>query len=132
MSKNYTHISPLNYKKSKGQVITDPSQTVPDQTMSMREILTRYARGEEILAGKESLFDEDEISNGLDLRTLDLVDLQKLKEENEAELRELKQRKLDEDAEAQKKREEAANAAAERKKQIDELIAAGKLSPEGQ
>jgi hypothetical protein len=60
-------------------VFTQPSQTVPDQTMSMRTILERYARGLPVGGRLDEYYDEDDTMP--DYRTLDLVDIQNLKDE---------------------------------------------------
>ena len=84
-------ISPLNRheRKSKGQTFTQPSLTVPDQTMSMRTILDRYAKGLPVAGSKEAIWDEDEISNGINPKTLDLVDFQEMKMNNKAKIEDL-------------------------------------------
>ena len=48
-----------------------PSMTIPDQTMSLRQILDRYARGLPIAGVKVPQFDDGEIEMP-DPRTLDL------------------------------------------------------------
>lgn len=66
-----------------GEVNTQPSLTIPDQTMSIRTILDRYAQGLPIQGEKASPFyDTDEISEGIDLRKMDLVDMQELASRN--------------------------------------------------
>lgn len=65
-----------------GQKFTQPSMTVPDQTMSMRTIMDKYARGLDVGGVKECLWDEDGLSNGINAKTLDLVDLQEMGIEN--------------------------------------------------
>lgn len=76
-------------RTSKGQTFTQPSQTIPDQTMSMRTILERYARGLPIAGSKEAIWSEDESEHGINPRTLDLVDFQELKMKNKAKIEEL-------------------------------------------
>lgn len=65
--------TPWNASKfpHKGEVNTQPSKTVPDQTMSIKEIMERYARGLPIEAGKVPIYhgEEDEIP---DLKRMDL------------------------------------------------------------
>jgi hypothetical protein len=58
---------------------TMPSATVPDQTMSIKEILTRHAHGLPLGGSQEGLYDEEGTSQGIDIRTLDLVDIQAMK-----------------------------------------------------
>lgn len=81
----------FNYVQPEGKKFTQPSQTVPDQTMSLRTIMQRYASGLPIGGIKEALWDDDvENTIGINPKTLDLVDLQILKEGNAMEIAELK------------------------------------------
>jgi len=66
----------LNYqhKHHKGEVNKKPSKTVPDQTMSIREILTRYAHGLPIEAGKVPIYEGEDYTP--DPRHMDLADRQ--------------------------------------------------------
>lgn len=53
------------------------SLTVPDQTMTIREIMQRYASGAS-LGGSDTYYDEDDELP--DYRTLDLAEIQEIKE----------------------------------------------------
>jgi len=73
----------LNYKEYKGQVNKQKSLTVPDQAMSIKTILERFARGLPVEQFKP-IYDEniDEDSEYLpDPRTMDLADRQDFKEQ---------------------------------------------------
>lgn len=63
----------------KGKVFTQPSMTVPDQSMSIKTILERYARGLPVGGRLDEYYDEDDIMP--DYRTLDLSEIQELREE---------------------------------------------------
>lgn len=70
----------MNYKPYEGIVNEEPSMTIPDETMSIREILHRHVRGLPI-DGKDpktAIWDED--SNGINPKTLDLTEIQEYKE----------------------------------------------------
>lgn len=96
-----------NSKPSEGQKFTMPSQTTPDQTMSMKTILERYAKGLPVADGKEPIWDEDpENSAGINPRTLDLVDLQEMGLKNAERIKDLTNKKSLEDAEAINKKKE--------------------------
>lgn len=72
--------TPLNaeFFLPRGEMNTKPSRTVPDQTMGIREILSRYAQGLPV-GVKTPIYDGEE--NDLpDPRTLDLVDRAELAE----------------------------------------------------
>lgn len=68
----------LNRPNYQGKKISSVSETLPDQTMSIREILERHAKGLPIADSKTPIYDEDETSRGINPKTLDLVDLQEL------------------------------------------------------
>jgi hypothetical protein len=73
----------LNYKEYKGQVNKQKSLTVPDQALSIKEIMNRFARGLPIEQFKP-IYDEniDEDSEYLpDPRTMDLAERQQFKEQ---------------------------------------------------
>ena len=59
-----------------GKTFTQPSKTVPDQTMSIREIFQRYAAGLPIGGNINPIYNEDAM--GINPKTLDLVDVQQL------------------------------------------------------
>lgn len=83
--------NPLNvnsYSKTY-KYFTQPSQTVPDQTMSIKTILERYAQGLPIDAEKNPIY-EDEETNGINPRTLDLVDIQEMHMDNTDKIEYLK------------------------------------------
>ena len=73
-----------------------PSLTVPDQTMSLRVILERYAKGLPLVGNPAQPIytpEEDlESSLGVDLRTLDLSEIKELKDSVNQEVREIKER----------------------------------------
>lgn len=71
----------------KGEVNTLPSLTVPDQTMTMREIMERYARGLPIGEPGAYVEDgEDDLDDLPDIRKLDLAEIQELQEQYQDEL----------------------------------------------
>ena len=70
----------LNYVPYEGKTFTQPSQTVPDQTMSLRTIMNRYASGLPVGGIKEAIWDDDaENALGVNPKSLDLVDMQAMK-----------------------------------------------------
>ena len=91
-----------SYKGAKGQTFTQPSLTVPDQTMSIRTIMERYARGLPIDGQKTPIYDIENLSTGLDPRKLDLVDIQEMGIEHKKTLSEHKNRLSKAEAKKQK------------------------------
>lgn len=73
-------VNMLNYDPTDdpGEINTMPSNTIPDQTMSLREILDRYARGIPP-NGKEPIYHGDD-EFVPDLKRMDLAEIQELKE----------------------------------------------------
>lgn len=71
-----------NYTPEAGYINASPSLTVPDQSLTLRELLTNYTRGQELPYGKQqpAFFDED--IDVPDLKRLDLVEIQELAEGN--------------------------------------------------
>jgi hypothetical protein len=82
---NY-HTFDKKYEKN-GQ----PSMTVPDQTMSIRELLRRYASGLPLGGSKEPIY-EGEDGDGVDPRYLDLAERQELEISARQELAEIEER----------------------------------------
>lgn len=75
---NYNHLDQV------GEQNNLPSKTVPDQSLTVREILDRYARGLPASGVRQEIWDGEE--DLPDPRTLDLADIQELKEANEADI----------------------------------------------
>lgn len=76
---------PKNYK-----VITMPSETIPDQSLTMRQILDRYAKGLPLDAKTPEWHDDDEFNPLPDVRTLDLTEKQELLQSAKDELQTIK------------------------------------------
>lgn len=75
-----------NYK-----IFTQPSLTIPDQSMSIKTILERYARGLPVGGRLDEYYDEEDTLP--DPRTLDLAERQELAEMYTQEINEIKSRK---------------------------------------
>lgn len=100
--------TPLNYHTFPRQleVNTLPSETVPDQTMSIREILERFAKGLPVNGAKVAYYDDEDDESLPDPRTLDLADLQALKEEYKNELLTIQQKIKQQQNEKETKKDE--------------------------
>ncbi len=82
----------LNYKEYKGQINKQKSLTIPDQSMSIKQIMERFARGLPVEQFKP-IYDEniDEESEFLpDPRTMDLADRQEFAEQIRQDLENLR------------------------------------------
>lgn len=83
-----THYNHLDVK-SKGETFKEKSLTIPDQTMTVQEILKRYASGMSLTAGKVPLYasddnDDEDLSHidGINIHTLDIAEKQRLQRES--------------------------------------------------
>jgi hypothetical protein len=108
-------INIFTYEPSKGVENNAPSLFEPDQTMSIRTIMERYARGLPLAEGMNKnpvyLGEDEELP---DLRKLDLVDIQEMQEQAVDEVKTIKE-KLSSQAKEAKEREKAAKEAAKEK-----------------
>lgn len=82
---NYDRKTDSNPEKN-----TLPSNTIPNQSMSAREILDRTIRGLPIQGAKVPVYDSEQILP--DPRTMDLADLQELREKAQQEVKEIENR----------------------------------------
>jgi hypothetical protein len=73
------------------EINNEPSQTIPDQSMTVRELLTRFASGMPLTNGKEQIY-EGEDGDGIDPRRLDLAERQELEIQARQELAEIEER----------------------------------------
>jgi len=73
------------------EVFNEPSQTVPDQALTIREILKRYASGQPLGGSQEPIYEGDE-GDGIDPRRLDLAERQELEIAARQELAEIEKR----------------------------------------
>lgn len=100
------------------------SLVIPDQSLSLEEILQRFTRGEELPVGFEGVFDEETEDDLEKLGRADLVDKYEYSQ---------KMQEIQKEFEAQEKAREKAEREAEEKRQQAELdkkirIAAKKLA----
>lgn len=73
------------------EIISEPSLTVPDQALSIREILKRYASGLPLGGSQEPIYEGEE-GDGIDPRRLDLAERQELEIAARQELAEIEKR----------------------------------------
>jgi hypothetical protein len=73
------------------EVNTQPSETIPDQSMSIRTLLDRYSRGLPISGERTPIWQQGDDYNDMpDPRTLDLAERQEFAELYQQELNSLK------------------------------------------
>lgn len=101
--------TPYNAVPSKGEINSDPSMTVPDQSMSVQEIMRRYASGLPLGGQRVPIYHgEDEFLPDFD--KLDLAEQQQYKEAAAAERKRI-ERDLKKQADKKRKDQQAAQAA---------------------
>lgn len=81
----------FNTTPDEGQVNNEPSMTVPDQSMTLRELLIRYAKGLPLEGAKTPVF-EGEDGNEIDIEKLDLAEREELAEMARKELKDISER----------------------------------------
>jgi len=92
----------LNYEPEVGEINDQPDMTVPDMSMSIREIMLRYASGQPLSLNTHLHYGGDEYYP--DPREMDLTDIDDLKERNALRIKELEQKRQDEIADYKAKR----------------------------
>jgi hypothetical protein len=68
---------------------TMPSQTIPDQTMSIKEIFRRFAQGLPMEGQKVPVYDDEYVP---DVTKMDLADVQSLREQNAEYIKSMQER----------------------------------------
>lgn len=94
--------TPWNAIPDKGRLITDPSLTVPNQSMSVQEIMRRNAQGLPLHGARIPIYDGED-AYVPDHRTLDLVDLHEMAEANAQNIDDLKRKAMQEQEEKRQK-----------------------------
>lgn len=84
--------TPYKRPATVGERFTLPSRTIPDQTMSIPEILRRYASGLSLDSSTPIYEGEEDILDGVDIRTLDLSERQEFIQARQDELEDLSKR----------------------------------------
>lgn len=75
----------INFSQSEGEVNVGPSMTIPDQSLTVQQIMERFARGLPLgVHDYSSEYDEDD--DLPDPRTLDLAELAELRDQYRAEI----------------------------------------------
>lgn len=76
--KNFTFNTPSNYTPSKGKKFTTPSLTIPNKTLSVKEIFIKYAKGGDLSSLSQRQAYYDERSSGINPATLDLAEREEI------------------------------------------------------
>lgn len=111
-------------RKSFSKKFTQPSMTVPDQTMSMRTMLERHTKGLPLDGkGRQAIYEDDgQPTGGVNPKTLDLVDLQSRMLATRNQITDLTN-KLEHDKKiAAAKRAEAEKAEAEERESLRKIL----------
>lgn len=105
MSTKFQTSSNYDYTQTPGETASSllPSLTQPDQSMTVQEILRKYVGGKPLPASNDLSYHDLP-----DLRQLDLVELEELKENTATRIAELQAQKKIEDAESAKMADDEA------------------------
>lgn len=106
----FTEVQKPVFEK-KYKMYNEPSLTIPDQTMSIREMLERFARGLPLTGNNSEPVYEGDEGLGVDIRTLDLSELHDLKEGIKQEISDIRTKHA---SETTKKEKDALKAALKR------------------
>lgn len=133
--KKYTIRNPFSrdFENVKPEKFTDPSLTVPDQSMTIKEIQIRFASGIPMSNSNQiPVYNgEEDFWEGKDPRTLDIVEVNEIIKQRVEELKQTRNRveqdvkKRREEAEkmrADKEAKEIAEAIQRREEAIDKLM----------
>jgi len=96
------HTRPKNYK-----IFEMPSMTIPDQSLTIKQIIDRHSKGLSLGSTKTPIYDEENETLGINPKTLDLTDLHDLATENKQRIKNL-------NATMQKNAEKEAQEAADK------------------
>lgn len=80
------------YTGTPGRSQFGPSQTVPDMSLSLREVMHRYTRNQPIMGGSGFYDDENPSMDAVDFHRLDLAEQEDYLLSKQNELRDLKSR----------------------------------------
>lgn len=120
----------MNYEPKKGKTFSQPSQTIPDMTMSMRDIIDRHAKGMPMEIGKSPIFHEEETEQkGINYKTLDLAEIEIIAKEHKENMDNLWNQYEAEDSDKKRKilEKEIIEKHEESMQKLDENI----ITPEG-
>lgn len=95
-----------NFKDHSGEVNLLPSETIPDQSLTIKEIVGRYVRGLPITGSIPVYDDDDDVLNEVvypDITKMDLADLQQMKEDNQQWIAKLNKELKDKSAQIKSK-----------------------------
>lgn len=95
----------------------EPSMTIPDESMSVREIMNRYAKGLPLMGQRVPMYDSENEIDLPDLTGKDLAEIQEIREQVQQEIYSIKDKAAQEAREKQKAAYEAKIEAEIKKRQ---------------
>lgn len=85
-----TPFSSMDDENPVAEIVIGVSETVPDQSLTVREILDKFANGTlDTIASDKYYNDDDDGFDGVDLRGLDIIELQQLEREAKMDIDEI-------------------------------------------
>lgn len=103
-----------NSTPDKGEKVSKKSMTIPDMSMSIKEIMRRHASGLPISGERVPIYQEEEMPN---LQKLDISELHQLKKQTDEEIQDIQEELRAADL-AKAKEEENARIEAEVQKRL--------------
>lgn len=82
---------PYSQKKVKGETFTQVSMTIPDQTLSMRQLINKFVQGQPLPLVEGATYNEEEYFPNL--QAMDFTDQAEYLHKVKENVKELKQRK---------------------------------------
>lgn len=126
-----------DYAEEVGEVNTEPSMTVPDMSMSINEIMLRYAQGRPLVKSNHLHYGGD--THYPDPRTMDITEVEEMRERNAHKIKELEELRDKEIEEHKAKRKEKRDKLEKLMKDslavqldLDDAIAEAKNQPKQQ
>ncbi|QGF19337.1 hypothetical protein [Antarctic microvirus TYR_006_V_25] len=110
---NYNTSFTYDFTQQKYEINNQPSETIPDQSMSVDEIMRRYAQGLPMSGERVPTYEDPEIETMPDLSRMDLADREQVIKSYTAEIQEIRE---------SHEKTLAAKAAKKQKHDFDEAV----------
>ncbi|QGF19318.1 hypothetical protein [Antarctic microvirus CAA_003_V_1] len=110
---NYNTSFTYDFTQQKYEINTQPSETIPDQSMSVDEIMRRYAQGLPMSGERVPTYEDPEIETMPDLSKMDLADREQVIKSYTKEIQEIRE---------SHEKTQTAKAAKKQKHDFDEAV----------
>lgn len=117
-----TYRWPTKLPPRKKKVFLLPSETVPGQSASPSELVGKHAQGVLLGSIKTPMFDDLNVSMGINPKTLDMLDLQQMVNTNRVAIDTLSAQMFEAEQELLRDKRQAEILEAKRQQKLDELL----------